>query len=109
MENVWVTREGALAIRPALRSVFPSGNWITTNYNARSIGSFESFFLNDGSKAMLFATKEAGGNIVFRVAKYNSVTEGYEIISLAQAGFTGSAGFSSDTKYVRYLQIDNKV
>lgn len=109
MENTWVTREGALAIRPALRSVFPPGNWITTNYNARIIGSFESFFLNDGTKAMLFATKEAAGNIVFRAARYDHTEQNYQIISLAEAGFTGSAGFSADTKYVRYLQIDNKI
>lgn len=107
MENCWITREGALAIRPALRSVLPEGNWVTTNYNARIIGSFESFFLNDGTKALLFATKEAAGNIVFRVARYNGT--GYEIITLAQAGFSGNTGFSSNTTYVRYLQIDNKV
>src|SRR5690606_40828348 len=61
MENCWITREGALEIRPALRSIFPAGSWVTTNYNARIIGSFESFFLNDGTKALLFATKEATG------------------------------------------------
>lgn len=109
MENASVTKEGALAIRPALRSVFPPGNWITTNYNARIIGSFESFFLNDGTKALLFATKEAAGNIVFRVARYDDVAEHYRIITLAEAGFTGSTEFSSSTRYVRYLQIDNKI
>lgn len=107
MENCWITREGALAIRPALRSVLPEGNWVTTNYNARIIGSFESFFLNDGTKALLFATREASGQVIFRVAKYNGT--GYEIITLEEAGFSGSASFSSQTTYVRYLQIDNKV
>jgi hypothetical protein len=110
MENCWVTREGALAIRPALRSIFAVNNWITTNYNARIIGSFESFFLADGTKALLFATKEAAGNITFRVAVDNGAT--YEVTTLAGAGFTGEAAsmdFSSDTTYVRYLQIDNKV
>ena len=110
MENCWITREGALAVRPALRSIFPSGNWVTTNLNARIIGSFESFFLNDGTKAMLFATKEADGRVVFRVAKV--VGDHYEIISLADAGFTGNLtqlAFSSQTRYVRYVQIDNKI
>ena len=110
MENCWVTREGALGIRPALRSIFAVNNWITTNYNARIVGSFESFFLADGTKAMLFATKEAAGNITFRVGVSNGTT--YDVVSLSTAGFTGdesAMGFSSSTTYVRYLQIDNKV
>ena len=109
MENCWITREGALEIRPALRSIFPAGSWVTTNYNARIIGSFESFFLNDGTKALLFATKEATGQVTFKVARYDEASAMYEIISLAEAGFAGTTSFSPDTTYVRYLQIDNKV
>ena len=109
MENCWITREGALAVRPALRSVFAPGNWITTNFNARILGSFESFFLNDGTKALLFATKEASGIVSFRVARYNAATMLFDIISLADAGFAGTTSFSSETSYVRYLQIDNKI
>lgn len=109
MENCWITREGALQIRPALRSVFPDGNWITTNFNARIIGSFETFFLADGGKALLFATKETSGTVTFKVAAYNYVTDEYEVETLSEAGFTGTTSFSSDTTYVRYLQIDNKI
>lgn len=110
MENVYVTREGAVAIRPALRSIFAVNNWITTNFNARIVGSFETFFLNDGTKALLFATKEAAGNVTFKVAVDNGAT--YTVESLAAAGFAGDAAsmnFSSSTTYVRYLQIDNKI
>src|SRR5690606_28089040 len=109
-ENCWATREGALAIRPTPRSVFAGNNWVTTNYNARIVGTFETFFLNDGTKALLFATKESGGNVTFRVAVDNGAT--YTITTLADAGFAGDANamnFSSSTTYVRYLQIDNKV
>lgn len=109
MENCWVTREGALAVRPALRSVFPDGNWITTNFNARIVGSFESFFLNDGSKALLFATKEATGVVTFKVAAYDDANSQYDVKSLTEAGFTGSTQFSESCAYVRYLQIDNKI
>ena len=109
MENCWVTREGALAVRPALRSVFPDNNWITTNFNARIVGSFETFFLSDGSKALLFATKEATGIVTFKVAAYDSTSDTYTVKSLADAGFTGTTQFSEDCAYVRYLQIDNKV
>lgn len=110
MENCWISREGALAIRPALRSIFATNNWLTTNYNARIVGSFESFFLEDGTKALLFATKEAAGNITFRVAADSGAT--YTIMTLAEAGFDGDASsmdFTENTVYVRYLQIDNKI
>lgn len=110
MENCYVTREGALAVRPALRSVFAANNWVTTNLNARIIGSFETFFLNNGTKALLFAIREAGGFVSFRVAVEGASS--YEIITLAAAGFAGDESamrFTGDTKYVRYLQIDNKV
>lgn|GEM_PF-5575526 len=109
MENCWVTREGALAVRPALRSVFPDGNWITTNFNARIIGSFESFFLNDGSKALLFATKEQTGVVTFKVAAYDDAEEQYVVRTLADSEFEGDTSFSEDCTYVRYLQIDNKI
>ena len=110
MENCWVTREGALAVRPALRSIFPAGSWINTNYSATIIGSFETFFLNDGTKALLFATKELSGAVTFRVAREDGDT--YQVLSLTEAGFTSLPAvmdFSPDTTYVRYLQIDNKV
>ena len=110
MENCWVTRSGALSVRPALRSIFDVNNWITTNFNATIVGSFETFFLNDGSKALLFATKEADGNVTFKVAKDSGTA--YDVITLAEAGFSGEAAavsFSSATMYVRYLQIDNKI
>lgn len=110
MENVWTTREGALAIRPALRSILGENNWITTNFNARIVGSFETFFLSDGTKALLFATKESAGHVTFRVAVDNGDT--YDVETLSEAGFSGDAAamnFSASTVYVRYLQIDNKV
>ena len=112
MENCWITREGALAVRPALRSIFPANSWINTNLNARIIGSFETFFLNDGTKALLFATKESNGQIVFRCARYVEASKMYQVISLEQAGFvnlTQAMSFSISTTYVRYLQIDNKI
>lgn len=109
MENCWITREGALEIRPALRSVFPAGNWITTNFNAHIIGSFETFFLADGGKALLFATKESNGSVQFRVARYDYAAANFKIVTLAEAGFTGTTSFTSATTYVRYIQIDNKI
>ncbi len=109
MENCWITREGALAVRPALRSVFPDGNWITTNFNARIVGSFETFFLNDGGKALLFATKETTGIVSFKVAAYNYTTDEYEVQTLADSEFEGTTQFSEQCMYVRYIQIDNKI
>lgn len=113
MENCWLTREGALAVRPALRSVFPEGDWLTTNFNTKGlIGSVETFFLDDGTKALLFAVREQSNEITFKVARYNSGTNLYDVIELDEAGFSGSASemtFTEDTRYVRYLQIDNKI
>lgn len=109
MENCTITREGALEVRPALRSVFPANNWINTNFNAQIVGSFETFFLDDGTKALLFATREASGYIMFRVAKYVPANANYEIITLAEAGFTGTTSFTAHTAYIRYVQIDNKI
>ena len=57
MENCYVTRNGALAVRPGLRRML---EWPDI------VGSFEAFFLADGSKAILYARKNAfGGHIEF--------------------------------------------
>ena len=69
MENVMITREGAAAVRPALRSVLPVNEWLDLNHGVRMVGGFEHFFLNDGSKALLFATREGNETVSFRVAE----------------------------------------
>ena len=116
MENVQVTREGAVRTRPALRSVLTQDTWLDANYDARMVGGYEHFFLNDGRKALLFAARGATGVVSFKVAVYNSSTERFDILALTdpEVDFTitqgeGALNFTSATTFVKYLQIDNKI
>lgn len=116
MENVQVTREGAVRTRPALRSVLTENTWLDANYDARMVGGFEHFFLNDGRKALLFAARNNTGVVSFKVAVYNDTTERFDIKPLTDpaVNFVISQGesilnFSSATTFVKYLQIDNKI
>ena len=116
MENVQITREGSARVRPALRSVLPDNTWLDANYDARMVGGFEHFFLNDGRKALLFAARQASGVVSFKAAVYNSATKRFDIGNLTDSiiGFSIPQGeatlnFSGATTFVRYLQIDNKI
>ena len=116
MENVQITREGAARVRPALRSVLSANTWLDANYDARMVGGFEHFFLNDGRKALLFAARQASGVVSFKVAVYNSATQRFDIKNLTDPGIAFSIpqgestlNFTSATTFVRYLQIDNKI
>lgn len=101
MKNCYVTRNGALAVRPGLRRML---EWPDI------VGSFEAFFLADGSKAILYARRNTfGGHIEFATANVNasgSISPG----TMSNAGFTGAIPtLSLSTTYVRYMQIDNKI
>ena len=124
MENLMVNRDGSLRIRPGLRLL--SLDYIDEESGARFVapeklvGSHEVFFLEDGSKAYLFARRDADGFIEFKVLKLGSGTDPGTIINLADTGIGAHAGFdvpqgtdalrfSPETTYVKYLQIDNKI
>lgn len=116
MENVQVTREGAIRTRPALRSVLTANTWLDANYSSTMVGGFEHFFLNDGRKALLFAARQSTGIVGFKVAVYNSATMRFDIAGLTDAGIAFAIpqsesvlNFSSATTFVKYLQIDNKI
>lgn len=112
MENVMVNRDGSARVRPGLKFLskyFDEGeSWYSALPN-RIVGTHETFFLNDGSKAYLFAVKENDGTVGFRVLGNN--VYGFTVRTLAEMGFTVSAGlnFTAATTYVKYLQIDNKI
>lgn len=112
MKNVWVTREGAASIRPGMRSIFPDGVWLTTDI----VGGFEHFWLDDGRRALLFAVREANNTVGFRVGVYDDALDRFEVQALVSADTNfqvpqgyAELSFTSATKYVRYLQIDNKI
>lgn len=119
MENVTITNEGAVAVRPALRSIFPDDVWLDTTFGVEAVGSFEPFFLADGGKALLFAVRETisgAERVGFRVAVYNEATGAFDVHPLDGdvPGFEIPQGyetlaFSGATTYVKYVQIDNKV
>lgn len=110
MENVQINRDGSLRLRPGLRylSKLPSGDPIDRDI----VGTHEAFFLNDGSRAYLFAVRETGGDVGFRVLSFAGAEP--EVVSLTAAGFSvpqteAVVNFSAATSYVKYLQIDNKI
>jgi len=116
MENLMITRERSVRVRPALRSVLTEDTWLDANYSSTMVGGFEHFFLNDGRKALLFAARGPGGAVSFKVAAYNTGTDRYDIKNLTdpEVGFQISQGesvlnFSAATTFVKYLQIDNKI
>jgi hypothetical protein len=114
LENMQITREGSVSVRPALRSILAENQWLTSNFQSTMVGGFEHFFLNDGRKAFLFATRLSSGVVSFKVASENATTKRYDVGSLSQAGFSVPQGettlnFSNKTTFVKYLQIDNKI
>jgi hypothetical protein len=116
MENVMVTRGGAVRVRPALRSVLTANTWLDANYASTMVGGFEHFFLNDGRKALLFAARQPSGVVGFKVAVYNELTQRFDVKNLADqfVEFSIPQGesvlnFTNATTFVKYLQIDNKI
>ena len=104
-ENLYITREGAARIRPGIRSVF-TDNWWLGNSGEQIVGAFEHFVYDNTSRvALLFATKQAGGLVGFRVVLYNESTDRFD----DQPGVFPALTFSAETTYVKYLQIDNKI
>lgn len=120
MDNMLVLRDGSIRIRPGLRylsytkpptEAVPVGTGLTLAV----VGTHEPFFLNDGTKAWLFAVRESDDTVGFRVL-LNFDDEGQKVVRLTdpQAGFSVPQGlatlnFSAATTYVKYLQIDNKI
>ena len=115
MKNVWVTREGAVSVRPGLRSIFAPNVFLDVTHSQSMVGSFEHFYLNDGSRAILYAYRRSPDNrVAFSCAVYNEAQDYFEVKALTDVGFSIPQGmttlsFSAATKYVRYVQIDNKI
>lgn len=119
MENVLINRDGSARIRPGLRylsySVVPEYDPVDDEVivvpgvamTESPVSSHEAFYLADGSRAYLFAVREDDDTVGFRV--FSGVVH-----DLAWAGFTfepseAALNFTAATRYVKFLQIDNKV
>jgi hypothetical protein len=115
MENAMVQRDGSLRIRPGLRYYSPRTIGGLPMLE-QPVGSHEPFFLDDGSKAYLFAVRESDGTIGFRVLCVLNTNGVYKVHELDEAGVDfeipqgyNALKFTSATTYVKYLQIDNKI
>lgn len=114
MENVMINRDGSARIRPGLRHLSYEDDLATLGVEQRMVGTYEPFFLNNGTKAYLYAVREDDGTVGFRVLQQTSL--GLIVRGLTEAGIDFSVpqteavlAFSEDTTYVKYLQIDNKI
>lgn len=108
MQNAMITREGAVRVRPGLRS------YMQTKMSLPIVGSHELFYTATGDRAYLVAVRDKANNrVVFRVLARPPQGGDVQELTLEEAGFevnaTRPVQFSLDTTYVRYLQIDNKI
>jgi hypothetical protein len=118
MENMSVNRDGSLRIRPGLRylsyTVPPADDVPGVGIGQQCVGSHEAFFLNDGTKAYLFAVREEDDTVGFRVLSFTVAGNVVRHLTEAGIGFDVPQteevlNFSAATTYVKYLQIDNKI
>lgn len=124
MENVQINRDGSCRVRPGLRylsySVLPifdeDGSLISPGLSSflKMVGTHETFFLNDGTKAYLVPVRAGAGHVTFQAL--TDLGDGLRMHNLDAAGidFTfdpdfASLRFTEDTTYVKFLQIDNKI
>lgn len=119
MENMLINRDSSVRVRPGMRymsySVLPdedgdggvAGDGIPAS-------SHETFFLNDGSKAYLYAVREDDLTIGFRVLANTGLGQVVHNLTDAGIAFTitpseAELNFTAATRYVKFLQIDNKI
>jgi hypothetical protein len=118
MKNMLVNREGSVRIRPGLRLVSRSladGMPFNVALDREIVGTYETFYLNTGEKAVLFAYRVPVTNEVeFQVGVVNGEDIVVNEVANISTYFTAvnwdtTPKFSAATTYVKYLQIDNKI
>lgn len=112
MENTQINRDGSIRVRPGLRYLSFAG--AAESLHVEPVGTHEVFFLNDGSKAYLFAVREEDGRVGFRVLATIAGVQRVKNLTDPEIGFDIPQGesvisFNAGTTYVKYLQIDNKI
>ena len=105
LDNMVVTQEGALRIRPGLRSVFLPDNWLS-DLDEQIVGGYEHFLTNSGAKAILFAVRLADESIRFRV--YVWTGDGFALSVTTIPGLD-DLEIDATVTFIKYLQIDNKI
>lgn len=134
MENMLVDRNGGLMLRPGLRyaSYTNTPNLVDTEKHhygtalahidetapmstiegREMVGTLEPFYLHNGTRAYLFAVRETDGTVGFRVLSFSNLHD--MVQSITASGLICPQGeetvrFSPATKYVSYVQIDNRI
>lgn len=106
MHNCLIDVDMGLRIRPGLRAVMNSEH--VAALPGPIVGSFEHFWYSSGVKALLFAVKRGGDGVVeFRIAKWNLAAKQFDI-ETTTGRFGAAPTFSSDTTYVKWVQINNR-
>ncbi len=117
MENVMVDRNGAAKVRPGLRHLTytePPGLHGPDSPGTANplvpVGSMEPFYLEDGTRAYLYAVRESDGRVGFRALLLQDGTR--TVATLPECGFSGydeTIPFTEDVGFVQYVQIDNTI
>lgn len=118
MENILINRDGSAQVRPGLRylsyGALPQEATPGTKAPEQVVGTHEAFYLNDGTKAYLFAVRESDGTVGFRALAVRTTGSTVHALDDPLIGFDipqGAAAlcFTEATTYVKYVQIDNKI
>lgn len=108
MENVLVTPESALRIRPGLRSAFAKDFWVTED-NYEIVGGYEHFMATSTRKGIILAVRNADTRIVeFRTFIENLEEARFDPIASLIPGLD-SVTYPETVTFIKYLQIDNKI
>jgi hypothetical protein len=123
MENMMVTRDKALTVRPGLRYLSyvktPDMNAVADAvpgeaFDMPLVGTLEPFYIEGNVRAMLFAVREKDGTVGFRVLILSNPHKTVFRLTDKEIGFfipqgEESLNFDAATKYVSYVQIDNRI
>lgn len=129
MENVMINKDGSARIRPGLKylsyTTLPDDDVdpavVGVGMFEPLVGTHETFFLNDGTKAYLFAVRET-----VEIDSVDTEVVGFRVLipdidgslvyelDAPEIGFTlpdvpTDICFSSSTTYVKYLQVNNRI
>ncbi len=105
MHNCVVDSDMGLRIRPGLRAVLNPEH--AAALPGPILGSFEHFWYSSGVKGLLFAVRAAEA-VEFRVAKWNAAGGRFDI-ETTDTRFSAEVTLSTDTTYVKWVQINNRV
>jgi len=123
MENMWVDRNAALAVRPGMRylsfSQSPDLDPVNDEVPGKAVGlqmvgTQEPFYTSEGDKALLCGVREGDGRVGFRAILFTGAETVVHTLTDPKIGFkipqgTDVLNFSAATTHIEYLQIDNKI